>query len=54
MEVVVIGRQWLRSGTSVAANYWEASRARSDAEFKWSSGIGGSYAETPRREGRPA
>jgi four helix bundle protein len=32
-EVQVIGRQLLRSGTSVAANYREASRARSDAEF---------------------
>ena len=32
-EVQVIGRQMLRSGTSVAANYREASRARSDADF---------------------
>lgn len=32
-EVDVLGRQMLRSGTSVAANYREASRARSDAEF---------------------
>lgn len=32
-EVQVIGGQLLRSGTSVAANYREASRARSDAEF---------------------
>ena len=32
-EVAVLGRQLLRSGTSVAANYREASRARSDAEF---------------------
>lgn len=32
-EQVVIGKQFLRSGTSVAANYREASRARSDAEF---------------------
>lgn len=32
-EVQVVGRQMLRSGTSVAANYREASRARSDAEF---------------------
>lgn len=32
-EVQVLGRQLLRSGTSVAANYREASRARSDAEF---------------------
>jgi four helix bundle protein len=29
----VLGLQLLRSGTSVAANYREASRARSDAEF---------------------
>lgn len=32
-EVSVVGRQLLRSGTAVAANYREASRARSDAEF---------------------
>lgn len=32
-ELRIIGRQFLRSGTSVAANYREASRARSDAEF---------------------
>jgi four helix bundle protein len=32
-EVQVIAHQLLRSGTSVAANYREASRARSDAEF---------------------
>jgi four helix bundle protein len=32
-EFRVLGRQLLRSGTSVAANYREASRARSDAEF---------------------
>jgi four helix bundle protein len=29
----IIGRQFLRSGTSVAANYRSASRARSKAEF---------------------
>jgi four helix bundle protein len=29
----IIGRQFLRSGTSVAANYRTASRARSKAEF---------------------
>ncbi|MBL9172535.1 MAG: four helix bundle protein [Verrucomicrobiales bacterium] len=29
----VLGRQVLRSGTSVGANYREASRARSTAEF---------------------
>ena len=29
----VLGRQFLRSGTSVAANYRECSRARSDNEF---------------------
>ena len=32
-EVSVLGRQMLRSGTSVAANYREASRARSRNEF---------------------
>ncbi|OGV66616.1 MAG: hypothetical protein A3K19_03955 [Lentisphaerae bacterium RIFOXYB12_FULL_65_16] len=32
-EVQVLGKQLLRSGTSVAANYREASRARTDAEF---------------------
>jgi four helix bundle protein len=32
-EAQVLGKQCLRSGTSVAANYREASRARSDAEF---------------------
>ncbi len=29
----ILGRQMVRSGTSVGANYREASRARSDAEF---------------------
>ncbi len=32
-EVYVLGKQLLRSGTSVAAHAREASRARSDAEF---------------------
>jgi four helix bundle protein len=32
-EVQIVGRQMLRSGTSVAANYREASRARSAADF---------------------
>lgn len=32
-ELRVLGKQLLRAGTSVAANYREASRARSDAEF---------------------
>lgn len=32
-EIRVLGKQLLRSETSVAANYREASRARSDAEF---------------------
>lgn len=32
-EAQVLGKQVLRSGTSVGANYREASRARSDAEF---------------------
>jgi four helix bundle protein len=33
MEAQVIGKQVLRSGTSVGANFREAYRARSDAEF---------------------
>ena len=32
-EVQVVGKQMLRSGTSVAANYREAARARSRADF---------------------
>ncbi len=32
-EIRILGKQLLRSGTSVAANYREASRARSDGEF---------------------
>ena len=32
-EVRILGKQLLRSGTSVAANYREASRARSESEF---------------------
>jgi four helix bundle protein len=32
-ELHVLGRQLLRSGTSVAANYRESSRARSNSEF---------------------
>ncbi len=32
-ELRVLGKQMLRSGTSVGANYREASRARSDSEF---------------------
>lgn len=35
----VIGKQLLRSGTSVGANYREACRARSDAEFISKLGI---------------
>ncbi len=38
-EAQVLGQQVLRSGTSVAANYREASRARSDAEFISKLGI---------------
>ena len=38
-EVEVLGHQWLRSGTSVAANAREASRARSDAQFIAKIGI---------------
>ncbi len=33
VEVEVLGKQILRSGTSVGANFREAHRARSDAEF---------------------
>jgi four helix bundle protein len=32
-EIRILGKQLLRSGSSVAANYREASRARSEAEF---------------------
>jgi four helix bundle protein len=32
-ELSVLGRQMLRAGTSVGANYREALRARSDGEF---------------------
>ena len=38
-EAQVLGKQFLRSGTSVAANFREASRARSDAEFISKLGI---------------
>ena len=38
-EAQVLGKQVLRSGTSVAANFREASRARSDAEFIAKLGI---------------
>ena len=38
-EAQVIGKQVLRSGTSVAANYREAGRARSPAEFRSKMGI---------------
>lgn len=39
MESQVMGRQLLRSQTSVAANFREESRARSDAEFVAKLGI---------------
>lgn len=42
-EVRVLGRQMLRSGTSVAAHVREASRARSDSEFL--SKLGGALQE---------
>ena len=42
-EVKVLGRQLLRSGTSVAAHTREASRARSDDEFV--SKLGGALQE---------
>ena len=38
-ETDIIGRQLLKSGTSVGANYREASRARSKAEFIAKIGI---------------
>jgi four helix bundle protein len=38
-ESRVIGRQLLRSDTSVGANYWAACRARSKAEFVAKLGI---------------
>ena len=43
-EVRVLGKQLLRSGTSVAAQVREASRARSDEEFV--SKLGGALQET--------
>ena len=42
-EVQIVGKQLLRSGTSVAAQVREASRARSNAEF--ASKIGGALQE---------
>lgn len=42
-EVRVVGKQLLRSGTSVAAHVREASRARSNAEF--ASKLGGALQE---------
>ena len=33
-EADIIGRQLLKAGTSVGANYREANRARSKAEFR--------------------
>ncbi|HYF64911.1 MAG TPA: four helix bundle protein [Herpetosiphonaceae bacterium] len=39
MEAQVLGKQLLRSGTSVGANYREASKARSDSEFLAKLGI---------------
>jgi four helix bundle protein len=38
-EARVLGRQLLRSGTSVAANYREASRGPTDAELLAKLGI---------------
>jgi four helix bundle protein len=32
-EAQVLGKQLLKSGTSVGAHYWEAQRAKSDADF---------------------
>ena len=42
-EVRILGKQMLRSGTSVAAHVREASRARSDDEFV--SKLGGALQE---------
>ena len=42
-EVAVLGKQMLRSGTSVAAHVREASRARSNSEFV--SKLGGALQE---------
>ena len=42
-EVLVLARQMIRSGTSVAAQVREANRARSNAEFK--SKLGGACQE---------
>jgi four helix bundle protein len=42
-EAQVLGKQVLRSGTSVGAHYHEAKRARSDAEFV--SKLGGALQE---------
>lgn len=39
VDAQVMGKQLLRSGTSIAANFREASRARSDAEFIAKLGI---------------
>jgi four helix bundle protein len=38
-EAQIIGKQLLRSGTSVGANYREACRARSDSKFISKAGI---------------
>ena len=38
-EAEIIGRQLLKAGTSVGANYREANRARSKAEFRAKIGI---------------
>lgn len=43
-EVLIVARQMLRSGTSVAAHVREASRARSNVEFV--SKLGGALQET--------
>lgn len=39
-EAQILGKQVLRSGTSVGAHYREASRARSTAEFISKMGVG--------------
>jgi four helix bundle protein len=39
MEAEIIGRQLLKAGTSVGANYRESNRSRSKAEFRAKIGI---------------
>jgi len=50
-ELRVLGKQLLRSGTSVAANYREASRARSPEEFVAKIDLCSQEADEPKRSG---